>query len=68
MKEIFKNSVVALQICYLLMFFANGVGKLNMIVADLGYIVWAIFALSSLILCVFAFYKIRKRTVIYLSI
>lgn len=68
MKAILKNSVIALQIGYLLMVFANGVGKLNMIVANLGYIVWNVFALSSLILCIFALYKIRKRTFVYLSI
>lgn len=68
MKDILKNSVIALQIGYLLMLFANGAGKLNMIVADLGYIVWVAFALSSLVLCIFDFYKIRNKTFIYLSI
>jgi len=67
MEGILKNSFIALQIGYLLMFFANGTGRLNMLVEDLGYIVWGIFALSSLILCIFNFYKTRKRNTIYLS-
>jgi len=68
MEGILKKSIITLQIGYLLMFFANGAGRLNMLVNDLGYIVWILFALSSLILCIFAFYKTRKRNTIYLSI
>jgi uncharacterized membrane protein len=68
MAGILKNSIIALQTGYFLMFFNNGVGKLNMIVNDLGYIVWSIFAFLSLIVGIFAFYKTRKKTIIYLSI
>lgn len=68
MKQIPKNSIIALQIGYFLMFFANGVGNLNRITNDLGYIIWPIFAILSLIIGVLAFYKTQKRTIICLSI
>jgi len=50
------------------MFFGNGCGKLNMISDDLGYVVWGIFAVVSLVLSISYFYKTRKAISIHLLI
>lgn len=62
------HAIGIVQSLYFYMFFGNGAGKLNMILNDLGYIVWGIFAIVSLVLSIFFFYKTRKATSILLSI
>ncbi len=50
-----------IQLLYFYMFLGNGVGKLNIISNDLGYIVWGLFAAASLVLSIFLFYKTHQR-------
>lgn len=60
--------IKALQIAYVLMLFFNGTGQLNMVVEDLGFIVWTGIPMLSLILCIWYFCKTKNKNIIMLAI
>lgn len=53
--------VIILQLLYILMFCFNLVGYLNVMVNNLGYLLWVIVAVSSLIFSILYFLKKDRK-------
>lgn len=67
-KRSMRVIINALQIAYVVMIFFNGTGQLNMVVEDLGFIVWILIPILSLILCIWYFCKTKNKDIIMLAI
>ena len=60
--------VITLQLLYILMFRFNLVGYLNVMVNNLGYLLWIVVAVSSLIFSELYFFKKDRKVGIYIVV